>query len=134
MLMYLDEHLSKEFIENFVIKALMLKIEASVIDANTIKMDKFLEDTYGINVQTIIDSIKIKASKVNSHWSVSIDNNIIEPKSQEKVISLVKLIEYGNLEIRGLHIIDASFRYIKKHLYALYKLYVMKGGEENEDQ
>ena len=134
MLMFLDERLSEEFVENFVIRALMLKIEASLIDANTTKMDKFLEETYGINVQTIIDNIKIKASKVNDHWSVSIDNNIIEPKSQEKVISLVKLIEYGNLEIRGLHIIDASFRYIKKHLYALYKLYVMKGGEDDEDQ
>ena len=132
MLMYLDENLSKEFVEDFVIKALMLKIEASVIDANTRKMNKFLEDTYGINVQTIVDNIKIKASKVNDHWSVSIDNNNVEPKSQEKVISLVKLIEYGNLEIRGLHVIDDAFRYIKEHLYALYKLYVMKGGKADE--
>lgn len=132
MLMYLDENLTKEFINNFVVRALMLKIETSCIDATTTKMDKFLKDTYGIDVQTIVDNIKIKVSKGNGHWIVGIDTNNVEKKSQEKVISLVKLIEYGNLEIRGLHVIDDAFRYIKEHLYALYKLYMMKGGRGDE--
>lgn len=129
MLMYLDKEFDKDFIKNYVAPALKLKIESSLLDVSLTKMDAYLKATLNTDVASIVEQLEIATNKSPTAWVISISNNNFDKKSQEKIITLVKLIEYGNLEIKGLHVIEEAFKYIKEHVYALYKLYVMKGGE-----
>ena len=128
MTLYLDKVFSDKFIENYVIRALKEKIISSVHSKNLSQVNEFLKSEYGINVDTVLSSMEFSVNRVSDVYVISIDNNTIEEKSQEKVISLIKLIEYGNLKIKGLNVINDSFKYIKKHLKLLYRLYQMRGG------
>jgi len=129
MTMYLNRLFSESFVDNYVMRALKEKIKNNVHSKNTTALNEFLETTYGINIDKVLNSIEFSKSLYDTVWVVSINDNTIEEKSQEKVISLVKLIEYGNLKVKGLNVINDAFKYIKSHLDVLYKFYQMKGGK-----
>ena len=128
MTLYLEGQLSEKFIQDYVIKALIVKIHSFASESNLTRINEFLKDKYKIDVMTILKEMSFSINKYNNTRTVSINNNTYDEKSQEKIISLLKLIEYGNLRVKGLHIIDRAFKYIKSHINELYKLYIMKGG------
>lgn len=129
MTLVLDGVLSEEFINNFVVKALKLKIASSLSKKDLTSMNEYLKNMFQTDVDSIIKQIDFSINKYNNTWTVSINNNIEEEKSQEKLISMLKLIEYGNLKVKGLNVINNSFKFVKNHIVELYKLYLMKGGK-----
>ena len=128
MNLYLNGAFSRDFIEDYLIQLLYMKIRHILESKNTSRLDEFLYEKYGLNVATIIEQIKFSINKYNDTWEISVNNNIVEEKSQEKLIALVKLIEYGNIYIKGLQIINEAFRYVNVHIKEIYKLYQMRGG------
>lgn len=129
MTIYLKDIYDDNFVKVYlpILTVMLIKYYASM--KNLKPINDYLKKNYQITVDDVLDSIKLSFNKCNNVCSLSIDNNIIEPKSQEKVIALVKLIEYGNLDVKGLHVVDSTFRYIQSHLKEIYTTYKMKGGK-----
>lgn len=68
------------------------------------------------------DSILI-TSKSNEALAIMVDGNAVV--GGKPLMPLVKLVEYGNMDIRGLHFINAAIDSIRRNLNDLYHLYEM---------
>ena len=68
------------------------------------------------------DSILI-TSKSNEALAIMVDGNAVV--DGKPLMPLVKLVEYGNMDIRGLHFINAAIDSIRRNLNDLYHLYEM---------
>lgn len=69
-----------------------------------------------------MDSILI-TSKSNEALAIMVDGNaVIDGKP---LMPLVKLVEYGNMDIMGLHFINAAIDGVRRNLNDLYHLYEM---------
>ena len=128
MIIYFRDIFDEEFVSKFIPG--IVKERALLLSkrANTILMDEYLQSNYKISIENIINQLRFNINHFGNIYSISVNNNIKESKSQERLSSLVKLIDSGNREIGGLHIVDSSMSYIKSHLKAIYNYYQMKGG------
>lgn len=68
------------------------------------------------------DSILI-TSKSNEALAIMVDGNAVV--GGKPLMPLVKLVEYGNMDIRGLHFINAAIDGVRRNLNDLYHLYEM---------
>lgn len=128
MIVYIDDIFDKDFIENYIPFVILSRIKSVAKKKNLNHINEFLKRNYSITVDDVLNAIEFSINKYSKVYSIIINNNIIEQKSKEKVISLVKLIEYGNLEVKGTNLINSSFLYIKNHLNEIYMSYIVKGG------
>lgn len=89
-------------------------------------MDDYLEKEGLPSVAEIMskarDSILI-TSKSNEALAIMVDGNAVV--GGKPLMPLVKLVEYGNMDIRGLHFINAAIDGVRRNLNALYHLYEM---------
>ena len=89
-------------------------------------MDDYLGKEGLPNVAEIMskarDSILI-TSKSNEALAIMVDGNAVV--GGKPLMPLVKLVEYGNMDIRGLHFINAAIDGVRRNLNALYHLYEM---------
>ena len=129
MTIYIKDVFDSEFVKEFIPKIITARVGWLVKRKNLNKMNKFLKAQYGITVDDIVANLRFSVNKVAKAYSISVNNNIKEPKSQEKIISLVKLLDYGNLEIKGQDIVHSSMLYVNANLNAIYKAYMLKGGK-----
>lgn len=65
----------------------------------------------------------LKIIKLWDKVIISPDINLLIPNSKIKNITIVKLITYGTLNIRGYPLLLEIFDYFKKHLDVLYNMY-----------
>lgn len=125
MVLYIRDIYDEKFVKEYIPKIILSRIRGLRVKKDVSKINEFLMKTYNIDIDDVIDAIEFSINKNNHIYSVSIDNNTIEENSQEKVISLVKLIDYGNLHIKGLDLINSSFNYIRNYFKAIYRSYEM---------
>lgn len=125
------------FDENFIkmIPALTAQIINEKSKGNKYKkMNDYLQKNYQITIEDVVKVLRYKGfsySKVKNTYVVGVNYNTVESKTQLKLDTLVKLIDYGNREIRGIDLINSSMNYIIKNLLNIYRLYQMrmKGGQ-----
>lgn len=63
--------------------------------------------------------------KINDEYIINVNNNAFIPYVEESVESLVKLITYGNFEIKGYDVFIKCFEYFLYNVYKYYNEYVM---------
>lgn len=126
MIIYFKDILDEEFVKDFVPKIIIIRASNFIKRKNTIMMNEYLRKNFDISLEDVINQLKFSFNQYNNMYSLSIDANIYENKSHEKLISLVKLIDSGNLEVKGLNIINSSMYYVKENLKGLYALYNMQ--------
>ena len=90
-------------------------------------MKEYLLKYYGVVLEEVLKDIHNKFI-VNKNGNYS----IIEVSPTIKVNdylydNIVRLIDYGNVEVKGLHLVDESMKNIQSQLYVIYNLYE-KGG------
>jgi len=129
MIIYLKDIVSENFIRiipQFIIKRAFEQIE----DKKYVAMQEYLKDNYKLSIEDVISQLATKGfsySKVKDLYIIRVNDNIKETKSQEKLSTLIRLIDYGNLDIRGVHLIDSTLNYIKSNILNIYRIYQMKG-------
>ena len=64
-------------------------------------------------------------NKRGSQYIVTIDSNA--KINGVAISSLIRLIDYGNLEMKGVHLFDSSFEYVSRRINVFYGLYLMGG-------
>ena len=130
MTIFLKDIVDEEFIlliPQFIIKRVREKLNKNKYQA----MQEYLQENYDVSIDDIITQLAIKGfsySKVKDLLIVRIDDNIKEEKSQEKLSMFVRLINYGNLQIRGTHLIEDTINYIKSNILNIYRFYQMRKG------
>lgn len=131
MLIYCKDIVDEKFIRiipKFIIKRIM-----DLIHENYYKvMQDYLKDNFDVTLEEVIVQLASKGfsySKVKDLLIIRINDNIKEEKSQEKLSMLVRLIDYGNREIRGINLINSSIDYIRENILNIYRICQMKGGE-----
>lgn len=126
MIIYFKDILDEEFIHKFVPQVIRSRALLLAKKRNTTQMNEYLKKNFNITIEEVIKQIRFSINHYSNIYSLAINNNIYEEKTNEKVISLVKLIDYGNLEVKGLNIVNSSMYYINNNLKGLYRYYQMK--------
>ena len=130
MIIYFRDILDENFIKEFVPQIIRSKAFSLAKKRNVSQMNEYLKKNFDLTIDEVIEQIRFSFNHYGNIYSLAINNNIYEEKTNEKVISLVKLIDYGNLEVKGLNIINSSMYYVNNNLKGLYRYYQMKGGEQ----
>ena len=115
--------------DSFVKGALPNIIRAKLIgcwkDANTQAIDEYIGKQYGISSKDIISSVcdNLRVSWVGDTCNVSIDPNSHMEQVGEKTKSMMKLLEYGNPQIKGLGIFGKSLVYVRDNINLILRVY-----------
>lgn len=103
-------------------------------DLNKYKSNKIFEyisTNYNISlndIYNVITKIKFSKSKCNSLNYIYLDSNI-KIKDNVYLDTIIDLIDYGTISIKGLHIFDKNIDYIKSNINSLRQIYILKGGK-----
>ena len=124
---YLIKQLQKLIIEKYN-KEKSFTIEKYINDNEIIKYrysDKYTSvlDLYKIAVS----NLKTKSDKKSNMYSITVDKNIMIPDSNTYLISIVKLLEFGNLEIQKYGLLENCMQYICDNLDTFYNKFKIEG-------
>ena len=124
---YLIKQLQKLIIEKYN-KEKSFMIEKYINDNEIIKYrysDKYTSvlDLYKIAVS----NLKTKSDKKSNMYNITVDKNIMIPDSNTYLISIVKLLEFGNLEIQKYGLLENCMQYICDNLNTFYNKFKIEG-------
>lgn len=124
---YLIKQLQKLIIEKYN-KEKSFVIEKYINDNEIIKYrysDKYTSvlDLYKIAVS----NLKIKSDKKSNMYNITVDKNIMIPDSNTYLISIVKLLEFGNLEVQKYGLLENCMQYICDNLDTFYNKFKIEG-------
>lgn len=89
------------------------------------KMNSYLSDNYDMQIVELLPILcDIKVEKYRYAYIMQINMNKSKINSKYSVAEILHLIDYGNIEVKGLHIINNIFEYIRNNLNMLYRLYM----------
>lgn len=137
MVLYINNYpkgLDDEFALKCIPSIITNRMLSNCSKKNTKAMDNYLNKMYGMSTNEIIEKVgnHIKASWVGNVCKINIDTNILEEKSGLTIKSLMKLIDYGNMDVKGLNIFKESLMFIQEYINSIYRLYrYSNGGKEN---
>lgn len=122
---YDDEQFASVFIPRLVNKY----VNNLYLKEITKKMDSYLNLNYGVSLNEILHSFLANMSvyKSGGIFILEANKNEYMPNTSIKYEMFIRLIDNGNLEVKGLHLVDTTYNYFKNHMYFLYEMYA-KGG------
>lgn len=129
MIIYFRDILDEEFISKFVPQIIVSRALLLASSKTTHQMNEYLKKNFKLPINDILKQLKFSTNRVNDTYLLIIDENVFEKSSNIRLISLIKLIDYGNLEVKGLNIINKSIDYVINNIKGLYQYYLMKGGD-----
>ena len=91
------------------------------------KMNEILYDILGSKI-TAIDILTYAINnayvgKYRNNWIIDVSSKTLYKNTNQSISSLVNLIEFGNLEVKGTNAIVLSYNYIRKNLNLLFHIY-----------
>ena len=129
MTIYLKDIVNENFIR--IIPQFIIRRVVDLISTNKyVAMQEYLKEHYKLSLEEIIEQLATRGfsyNKVKDLYIIRINDNIEETKSKEKLSTLIRLVDYGNLEVRGIHLINSSIEYIKSNLLNIYRMFQLKG-------
>jgi hypothetical protein len=123
---------NEDFVKNYIPEVLKGYIEKKYSVVKAKKLNTHLS-SYGIkqDVKEIllyaIDSLKITVTETG--YTCEVDKNKNLPNTPFNIGTVVNLITYGNIEIKGYGIIIKAFEFVVNKLITLKKIYASKNGK-----
>lgn len=113
------------FVKGALISIIKAKLIGCLKDANTKAFDEYLGKQYGISSKDIISDVcnNLRVSWVGNTCNVMIDPNSYMGHVGEKTKSMMKLLEYGNHQIKGLGIFNESLMYVRDNINPILRVY-----------
>ena len=119
---------------NWLIEKIRLLVIADLNADKLIKIDNYINNNKFF-ISPFKKSISSKEAlyialyhlKIHEYWDrtvIAIDENIIIPNTKTKVLTVVKLINFGTMSVLGYPILIQKFKYVEEHLDELYKLFI----------
>lgn len=115
------------FIENFIPEKLLNNVLLNYNEDKASLINDYLQEELkiGLSAKEIITYAieNLHISKDNDDYTVMIDGALLVPGTKYNLLNIVKLIDSGNLEVRGLNIVSQAFAFIVMQLPNLIALY-----------
>jgi hypothetical protein len=117
------------FASEFIPEVLRDYVIKNYRDVKAKKLNLYLED---FNVKQSVRTILIyaienlKISKEGNMYTLEIDKNKNVPNTAFNLDTVVKLITYGTIDVRGYDILLKAYEFITKKMKSLKKLYLAK--------
>lgn len=133
MAIYVSNKIDKNFLETTLKECYLGYLRTVLFNDKFNKdavalMNKYLTDNYNIDLhmlfKAVVDNIQITTQGDNYKLTLN-EFNIITKNCSLGM--LMRLVDYGNTEIRGLHLFDKVEKYIQKRLNAIFTLHTLKG-------
>lgn len=125
-----DEIFASRVIPQLVINAINDTLYVVVRNKEHKAMKDYLEKEYKANFEEIYKSITLDSfisTKVNGRYFIEINSFERISNTNVNLKYTLNFIDNGNLDVKGLHIVDKSMRYIQENLGNIYQVY-LKGG------
>lgn len=116
---------------NFLIDRIRLMGITSIERRKLVAIDDFINTKYKSILKKRLSSYEALCSffdnlTITKHWDkviIGVDPNKIIPNTNAKLINVVKLITYGNLNLRGYDLILKIFKQVEENIEAYFELY-----------
>lgn len=135
-----DNYETKNNFINYLIKQLQKLIIEKYNKEKSFIMEKYINDNeiikyrYSDKYTSVLDlykiavsNLKIKSDKKSNMYNITVDKNIMIPDSNTYLISIVKLLEFGNLEIQKYGLLENCMQYICDNLDTFYNKFKIEG-------
>ena len=124
---YLIKQLQKLIIEKYN-KEKSFIIEKYINDNEIIKYRYSDKYTSVLGLYKIaVSNLKTKSDKKSNMYNITVDKNIMIPGSNTYLISIVKLLEFGNLEVQKYGLLENCMQYICDNLDTFYNKFKIEG-------
>jgi hypothetical protein len=103
-----------------------------------IKAKKLNDYLLGFNVKQSVRTILIEAvnnlsiTKDNDDYTLEVDKNKILPNTAFNLETVVKLITYGTVEIKGYDLLLKAFDFVTKKIKTLKKMYISQNKKKGD--
>ena len=126
----ISKNYPKKFVYTYIPRVFKQLAYKKLVIHKKSKMNKYLVDNYQLGIADIYPLLnKIRIAEYKSFYIMHYDiDDRLKNKNRNHVREIFHVLCYGNLEVRGLHVIDGAFDYIAGNITSLYNLYVL---EEN---
>lgn len=93
----------------------------------------YIKKYYKLNKFEIREAIikNLVCSRYADKYIIYIDENYYFKKQNISLKSIINLIDFGNIEVRGINLTNNIFKLLSKNIKNLYKYYLLKWGEES---
>lgn len=119
--------ISKEYPEEFVRKylpALFFNIaKRETLQYQQSRMNDYLNKTYKISIVDVIPYLKkVRVDAYRDNYILYLDSEQLASEDA-KIREILHVVNNGNIEVRGLNIIDKSLDYLIRNMARIYQLY-----------
>ena len=114
---------SEEFIEEYIPIIIESKIQSNYVNNKRRPIYKYIKDTYKISMSSLIRKVvdSLQFNIYDNYEVISINPNIFI--KNDKLISLVKLVDFGNLNIKGTKLFSSSMKWLQDNIEGIYAFY-----------
>lgn len=116
-----------DFLINYIPEKLFNYVVLNLNEEKVLSLDEYLHKHLKINSSSrdIIEYgfNNLFISDTGTEFIVMIDSTLNVPDSTENLLSVIKLIDYGNLEIKGINLISQAFSYVVMQIHNFVKMY-----------
>lgn len=122
-LFFRKESFSKEFITSKLTNFIKNRALAAIDPKAYFEIDEYLKTNYSKSLNEIVKiwAYNLKCSKVGGYWKLELSSTI---KIKDIPLNaVIRLIDNGNRQIRGLNFFNKQLDYINKNKYIIYRYY-----------
>lgn len=124
-----------DFLTNFIPEKLFNYVVLNLNEEKVSSLDEYLIESLKINnssrdiIEYGLNNLFI--SDNGTEYIVRVDNNLLVPETNQNLLTVIKLIEYGNLEVKGINLISQAFSYVVMQIQNFVDVYLLtrRGGK-----
>lgn len=133
MYIYIQDNLDTEFIYKFIPKMYNIYLHNNLIKSN--KINNYLLHNYNISIEYLIQEVanNLLITKINNSYVIEINKNIVDIKTNLNLLILVKLVDFGNSDIKGINLFFKTLKQLKENFIYLYQIYKINKERERRD-
>lgn len=129
---YQDERFAREIIPRLIRLQVKDNLNKCMQSKEDLKIKSYIRTKYDEEFGQIIETLlhnkdAFIINKNGKQYIIEINPNIVVKTNGLSLESLIRMIDYGNLDVKGLHIVDSAMKYVQLMINDVYRLY-MKGG------
>lgn len=138
MVFYINNYkkgVDDNFVENCIPKVIANRIKGVCASKDTSAMDEYLKKMYGITTMHVINEV---AHNIDTNWygnncQIGINTNAYDAKSNQRLESLIKLIDSGNTDVKGLGIFREALMFVSYYINAIHNTYLGMNSKKKKE-
>ena len=114
-----------DFVKSKIKELFNLALNDILKNNDTENINNYLKENYKISLLTVLNSIKnnLLVIKQNNKSIIIIEDNY--KLNNHLLKEFIGLLNYGNMKVKGLNLINKSFNFLKSKLYYLHFYYLL---------